>query len=435
MNGILNIILILVILSIIVIVHEFGHFIFAKINGVTVEEFTLGLGPQLFKKKIAGTDFAIRLFPIGGACIMKGENAGDASEPDTFNAKTVWQRLSILFAGPVFNFILAFFLALIIVGVVGTDKPYVTDVEEGTGAYAAGLKEGDEITSINGKNVKVGRDLMNYLEIFNTLSEDDVELTVLRDGEEIKLSVATDPTTKYYMGIKYSATEDEAQITIMDGYPAEEAGLRDGDVITAINGSEIKSGIDLQNYFDNIGELGNSEISVTYERNGKSHTVNLTPIYSTNYTLGFNYNVVREKLGPAGVVRYSFTEVRYFITSTVDSLFYMFTGNMHSEDVGGVVRAVDSANDVIEESKDDGTKYVALNLIYWAILISANLGVMNLLPIPALDGGRILFCLIEIVRGKPIPPEKEAIVHVIGFILLMVLMVFLLFNDIKNVFF
>ncbi len=439
MHTFVNILIALLMLSVIIIIHEFGHFIFARINGVTVNDFSLGLGPVIFSKKIGQTKFSLRAFPIGGSCMMKGDDGqGAGDDEDSFASKKLWQRFSIVLAGPVFNFILAFVLSLVIIGWGGYDPAYIAgvskdaDIKDSDGeAYEP--KEGDLITEIDGKNVVIGRDFTMYT-YFHEIDEDELSLKIKRDGKEKKYTVTPIAVSKYYMGISYSADDLPAQVTVIKGNPAEKAGLRDGDTITAINGTEIKSGLELQNYMAEH-PLDGSELTLTYVRGTKPHDLTFKSEYTTNYSLGFSANTYREKANALQTIRYSFTEVRFWIDNTIHSLFYMATGHVHKEDVGGAVRITKEISDVVEESKQDGTKYVILNLLFMCVLISANLGVMNLLPIPALDGGRLLFMLIELIRGKPLPPEKEAIVHLIGFALLMVLMVFILYNDIRNVFF
>ncbi len=434
MSTFLNIIIALIILSLIIIFHEFGHFIFARINGVTVNDFSLGMGPIIVSKTIKGTKFCIRAFPIGGACQMKGEDGnGSGQDEDSFSQKSIWQRFSIVFAGPAFNFILAFVLSLFIIGFGGYDPALVTYVKEGSNAESIGIQPGDTIKEIDGKTIAIGRDMLNYT-YFNEITKDPIDIVIERGGEKKTLTLNPDATTSYFMGISYSAENEDSTVSVMQNYPAEEAGLREGDKIKEINGVKIETGKDLEQYF-NDHPLTEEKLTVVYERNEKEHETTIQPKWATNYTLGFGYNTYRFKATAAQTLRYSFTEVRYWIGTTIHSLFYMITGHVHSEDVGGAVRVVSEISDTVEESKQDGTKYVVLNLIFWAILLTANLGVMNLLPIPALDGGRIFFMLIELIRGKPIPVEKEAIVHLIGFILLMLLMVFILYNDIKNVFF
>jgi regulator of sigma E protease len=151
--------------------------------------------------------------------------------------------------------------------------------------------------------------------------------------------------------------------------------------------------------------------------------------------LGFGYNIGREDCPASKVLKYSCIEVGYWIRTTVKSLVYMIQGHVSSDSVGGVVRVVDEISDSVEESKQVSSSFAILNAVYWSIVISANLGVMNLLPLPALDGGRLLFMIIELFRGKPIDRDKEAMVHFIGIVLLMILMVFLFYNDIVNIFF
>lgn len=427
MSTVLNILLALIILSVIVIIHEFGHFIFARINGVTVNEFSLGMGPKLLSKKIKGTDFTLRLLPIGGACMMQGEDTGEKT-PGSFASKNVWQRISIVFAGPMFNFILAFILAVIIIIFGGYDPAYVTYIQEDSQAEAVGLQENDLIKSVNGEKIVIGRDIMLYF-MMNELTEEPLDLVVERDGEEVRLSVPTEEITQYFIGISYTADDEPAVVTVTDNYPAQNAGMITGDTITAVNGTAINSGKELQDYFENY-PLDNNPVTVMFKHNTKQYEITITPEWNTLYSLNFAYNTARYETPSSKVLKYSLTEVRFWISSTVDSLKYLVSGRAHREDVGSAVRVVSEISNSVEDSKEYGAKYVFLNLVYWAIVISANLGVMNLLPIPALDGGRLLFMLIEVVRGKPISPEKEGVVHFIGFIILMLLMVFLFYNDI-----
>ncbi len=430
-SRLVYIIISLLIISAIVVAHEFGHFIFAKINGIKVNEFAVGMGPVLLSREYKGTRFSIKLFPIGGSCMMQGEDTTENDE-GSFNSKNVWQRISVVLAGPMFNFILAFILALVIVGFMGYDPARVE--ENGLkNTVDEVLKEGDIITSINGSKISVGRDIYNYF-YFNELTEEPLDINVIRDGDEISLSVPTVKNTKYYMGIQYSSTDAAAEITVTDDYPAAKAGIRSGDIIIGINGYEIESGEELEKYF-NKNPLSESPITIKYLHNSKTSETTLTPIWSTQYSVDFYYNIGREKCSSLEVIKYSFTEVNYWIKTTIKSLMYMLGGHVNSDSVGGVVRVVDEVSESVEESREVSNSLAAFNLIYWAIVISANLGVMNLLPIPALDGGRLVFMIIEVFRGKPIDKEKEAMVHLIGIILLMILMIFLFYNDIRNIFF
>lgn len=187
--------------------------------------------------------------------------------------------------------------------------------------------------------------------------------------------------------------------------------------------------------------MDGSVVSVTYERktgnNVESTTVEVTPkLAQEAYSVGFAYNLAREKTGVLQTIKYSVIEVKYWIVTTVKNLGLLVTGKLSSNDVGGPVAIMGTMADAYKQTAENGTALdVVLQMSYITILLSANLGVMNLLPIPALDGGKLLFTLIEAVRGKPIDREKEGLVHLIGMVLLMLLMVFIFFNDIKNVFF
>lgn len=343
----MGIIFAILIFSFIVFFHELGHFLLAKKNGIDVEEFAIGMGPNLIAKEYKGTKYCIKLLPIGGLCMM-GEDEEATDSPSNFNNKPVWARISVIAAGPVFNFILAFIFSVIIIGMVGYDKPVASSVEEGYPAYEAGIREGDTIVEMNGKKINIFREITMY----NQYNQgEETEITYLHDGEK-KTAVVT---PKY----------DE--------------------------------------------ELG-------YYRFG---------IGGGAYT----------KATPFAALEYGVYEVKFWICTTIDSLKMLVTRQIGIDQLSGPVGIVDVVDDTYQQSKSYGAFAVAVQFLNIAILLSANLGVMNLLPIPALDGGRLVFLVIEAVRRKRIPPEKEAYVHLAGMALLMALMVFVMFNDIKRVFF
>ncbi len=442
MQVFINILIALLLLSIVVAFHEFGHFIIAKSRGITVHEFSIGMGPRLISFVKGGTRYSLKLLPIGGSCAMGEDDTEETDDEHAFINKSVWERIAVIFAGPFFNFILAFLFGLIIIGTVGYDPAYVMSVSQNEAPEELGLQAGDTITKINGKRITLGREIMVYY-YFHTLSSDPVTIEFIHensDGSTETKSITYTPeyVKKYMLGFYYTIADGaEAKLSdLVEGYPFEAAGLKAGDVITAIDGTAIADGAALSQYLADH-PLSETPIQVTYERDGVSTTVEVTPMFSAEgYSLGFSYNTsYREKTSFWGVIKYSFCEVKYWITATVGSLGQLFTGKLSTEDIGGPVRIVSEIGNVVEESKEDGALYVFLNLINWGILLSANLGIMNLLPIPALDGGRLLLLFIEVVRGKPISREKEGIVTMIGVVLLMLLMVFVLFNDIRNVFF
>lgn len=431
----MNILAAVLIFGIVVAFHEFGHFIIAKANGIGVVEFSIGMGPRLFSFDKGGTKYSLKLLPIGGSCMMLGED-GTLDAENAFNNKNVWQRISVIFAGPFFNFILAFIFAMVIIGIVGYDPAIITSISENQPAYEAGLREGDLITEINGKNIYIGRELATYLEL-EGVDGSELVFEYERDGKKYEASYKPEYIKNYMLGFYYTNDENEAAInSVVEDYPLDNAGIVAGDVIVAINGTEIKSGAEVADYFA-ANPLSEEELTVSYKRGEQIYETAVTPKFeSEGYTLGFSYNYnYRVKANFLEVIKYSFFEVRYWITTTIKTLGQLVTMQIGAENIGGPVRIVSEIGNVIDESKEDGALYVMLNLLNWTILLSANLGVMNLLPLPALDGGRLLFMFIEVVRGKPINPEKEGMVHFVGIVLLMLLMVFVFFNDIRNVFF
>ena len=438
MSKVIEILVAILMVGVVIAVHEFGHFLLAKVNGVVVKEFSLGMGPRLLSKKYKGTIYSLKLLPFGGSCQMLGE-ADDSNEEGSFNSKSVWKRISIVFAGPFFNFILAFVLSLIILNAIGYDPAYISSVDP-TVAEQTGLQEDDVIVKYQKHKIRLGRDLALY-ETLDGISKEPITITYLRDGK--KQTVTYDPvyTARYYIGIYYSyneGLEGGGQIELSDVVKkgaAEAAGLKKGDKIIAINHVDVAT-VDAFTDYTKDHPFGDQAVTITYERDGRTYDTELTPKFQDSYSLGFTYNVnYREKISFAKSLKYGVVEVDYWIKSVIKSLGYMIKGKASTEDIGGPVRVVSEMTNVMETSyRTDGLFYAFLNLINWTILLSANLGVMNLLPIPALDGGRLLIYIIEVIRGKKMKTEHEGIINFVGFVLLMLLMVFILFNDLINVF-
>lgn len=345
-----SIILFLIIFFIVVISHEFGHFITAKKNKIHVVEFFIGMGPSLFSFTRGGTKYSLKLFPLGGACMFEGEDGlatekGEESEGAFANAP-VWARFATILAGPLFNFLTAYVMALIIVWTCGVTTTEVHQVNEGSSAQAAGLEAGDVITEINGKNVHLGGEI-TLISQLNTKGE-SLEVTYKRDGQKYTtvINPIYDETDgRYYMGI-------------------------------------------------GIGQYLKCNIPQTFQ--------------------------------------YSFYTMKFFAETTFKSLGMLVRGQLSKDDVAGPVGLVKMVDDVYDTVKPYGIWEVVINMINIALLLSVNLGIMNLLPLPALDGGRLVFLLIEAVRGKPIPPEKEGLVHLAGMMAIIVLTVLVLFNDITK---
>jgi len=321
----------------------------AKANGIRVNEFSLGLGPTIVGFTKGETKYSLKLLPFGGACMMEGED--EKSDDDkAFNKKSVWARMSVVAAGPIFNFIMAFIFAIILIACVGYDKPVLGDVMEGYAAEAAGLQGGDVIVKMNDKKVHFYRDISAY--------------SLFHAGEPIEL---------------------------------------------------------------------------VYERDGQRYTTELTPIYNEEegrYLYGFIGSGTVEKASFFELFKYGYYELEYWIYSTVESLKMLVTGAVSANELSGPVGIVGSIAEGANQAQEQGGfASVLLIMLNWGVLLSANLGVMNLLPIPALDGGRLVFLIVEAIRRKPIDPNKEGFVHMIGILLLFALMFFVMANDIRKLFF
>jgi len=461
----IDIILAIILLSVIILVHEFGHFILAKANGVMVVEFSLGFGPKLIHFKKGETEYSLKLLPFGGACMMLGEDYdADLTDEDksipsnkqsirnnanmsekaidsdkalkkqydmtrAFSSKSVWARMSILAAGPIFNFLLAFILAVIIIGSIGYDPCTVNSINADSPATVAGLQEGDLITSVNGRDITFTREFALYRTLY---PEKTMDITYVRTGEKYTTTLIPQykKDSAYRVGILIT---DCVVTTVNADSPAKKGGLKINDLIKSVDGQQITSSDQLSEI---LAVTGAKEVTMVVGRDGADVSLKVTPelTQTESYYTGLFCYGQRVKTTPLHTLGYGVKEVGYWIRTVFDSLGMLVGGKVSLDDVAGPVGVVNVIGNVVEQSKPDGAFTVLLNLFNMAVMISANLGVMNLLPIPALDGGRLVFCIIEAVRGKPINKEKEGMVHFVGMILLMVLMVFILFNDVKNIF-
>ncbi len=401
----MNIIVALLIFTVIVVIHELGHFFLAKKNGVGVPEFSVGMGPRIItyaRTKKGGvvklfcsqkdfesredwqdvTKYSWKLFPIGGSCAMIGEDEENDAE-NSFNSKGVWARFSVVFAGPFFNFILAFVFSIIILSYSGIDYPIIRQVYNNQPASQSGIETGDVVKKVNGKKITIGREISTYTQL-HPLNGDEVEVEIERDGEIKTFKI--DPYYKTYLfGFSYPSNEKESsQISqVTEGGAFEKAGIKAGDIIKSVNGEEVLNAGGLSTVMNTANQDG-KEVNFVIERDGMEQQFSVTPIEYESYTLGFNAAFDEKGGSPLDVLKYSFVEVKYWIVTTVASLGQLITGKLSMNDVSGPVGIVNVVGTAIDQSKSLGIMAVIMQMLYMSVLLSANLGVMNLLPLPAL---------------------------------------------------
>jgi regulator of sigma E protease len=327
----------IVIFLLLILVHELGHFVSAKLVGIRVQEFAIGMGPTIFKKEKGETVYSVRALPIGGFCKMEGEDE-ESEDERAFGNKGIPQRFLVLVSGAFMNILIGFFLFVILM--LTQQQTYVPIVD-----------------------------------------------------------------------------------TVIEGSPAQQAGLTPGDRVIRLNGSKIN----IQNDFAfEMSRYSGGEISVEYLRNGQKESVSLVPMQdkSGRYLIGFTNSVV-------DLTFTSRIADSYYMTLFTSKVVVVSLGDL----IGGRVSYKEMSGPVgIVQHIGEAAKTGILNLISLTAFITINLGVFNLLPVPALDGGRLLFLLIEAVRRKKLPAEKEGLVHFIGFALLILLMIFATTNDIGRFF-
>ncbi len=327
----------IIIFLLVILIHEFGHFIVAKMNGVSVLEFSVGMGPKLFQRESNGTLYSLRLLPVGGYCQLEGEDEENDS-PNSLNNQSPLVRLKVILAGAIMNFILAFILLILLMSVsrVSTE---VSGVLEDSPAYSSGIQTGDKIVSINGKNINDGEELLQNIKE----SQGDLDIGVIRDSQSKNIKVT----------------------------PRLENNVR-------------KIGVNFQEEYD---------------------------IKNFSLIKGFKKGVIT------------------FLNLT--GMLYKFLGMLITGQLG--LGGVSGPVGVVKEIGNAAKTGVA-NLIFLLAYININLGVFNLLPIPALDGGRAIFILIEMIFGKKISQEKEGYIHMVGLILLLALIAVVTIKDVIKLF-
>ena len=377
-TAVVTVIMFLVMVSL----HEFGHYIVARLLDFKILEYAIGFGPAIFKSKKSEIQYSLRCIPLGGYCKFEGEDS-DSDDPRAFNNQSVWKRILVVAAGGIFNIILGFMLFMVIVPMT---SPMVTNTVESVVEHSyieqSGIQPGDKIVAINGHRINFFDDISLYVQDFK--KDGQAKITVKRGGEKLNFDIK--PTEQI---INESYTENGIEYK------------------SSINGYETS---EFYEYSDQI-KKDDSKI-------GKTQS-------TTRYIIGFSPK--KENVTILNVWGEAWNETRFVVKLVYQSLWGMATGKIGMDQMSGPVGIVSEVNTAVN-SGSRAWLYV-LNLI---ALLTINLGVFNLLPIPALDGGRLFFMIIELIRRKPIPPEKEGAVHAVGMMILLALVVFVSFNDIMR---
>jgi regulator of sigma E protease len=421
----------LFVLGVLIFVHELGHFLAARRLGVRVLTFSLGFGPKLLKFTRGDTEYAISAIPLGGYVKMAGENPEDtrSGSPDEFLSRSKWERFQILIAGPAMNIILAIVVMAVVLA-QGAEVPAYQDAPPMVGAVTpgspgdrAGIRSGDRILTVAGGEVETWEDL--YIQI-GTRPDRDVALTLLRDGRTESVTVRPEAQGRFEVGdIGVMPDVSPSVRTAYPGQPAERAGVRAGDVIFAVNGERVIFARQLAEAISrNTGKL----IDLTIRRDGQDQHINVTPEKRGDRgMIGIEINEATKTFdpGPLEAIQLSIERNVEFSGLIFRTLGGLFIGETSVRQLQGPVAIAQLSG----ESAQAG--WIALFTLMASI--SLNLGLLNLMPIPVLDGGHILIMALEGIARRDFSMAVKEKMLLAGFVLLMMLMVTVIYNDLMRI--
>lgn len=413
----INVIKIIFLLGFLIFIHEGGHFLAAKLSKVTVNEFAIGFGPTIWKSKNTKTKYCLRLIPLGGFVSMEGEIEKSDKE-GAFSNASVLKRIIIVAAGGIVNIIFALMVYFIFTtsqgNFVGTTIDYFT--EEST-LNDVGILPGDEIVKINNKKVRFKDDISNIVQNSNG---EELTLTIKRNNEILERKVNPIKKMNNYTGIYLSDSTQTKIMAIEEGSPAEKYNLRENDIILKINGKDTENDpYKLLNLISEI-ETGNAEFLIS--RDNKEMTIELVLEKVPTYIIGAGFKVEENTI--LNRIKYGAYDTQKFILAIGNNLKELFTGKASINQLTGPV----GISSMIADTKGMD------EYIFYLALISLSLGVTNLLPFPPLDGGKIVLLLIEAITRKPIKENIEIGLQFAGFTLLIMLSLYVTYNDILRIF-
>ncbi len=432
--GFLNALYIIPILGALIFLHELGHYVMARRAGVLVEEFGFGLPPRIWGVKRGDTIYSINALPIGGFVRVKGED-GKSFDSDSMQVKTPGQRARFLAAGSIVNFITAFVIVILLVAVQGepTSNVYITQVAPDSPAEAAGWQVGDRVVSAGDVAIIEAGDIGP---LTNEFAGREMPVTLLRGNQEIQTTVIpreNPPADQGRTGIAlgdFRLADIEVSSVPADSVAAA-AGLRDGDTITAVNDVLVH---DYMAYAGYIRNNAGQTVDLTVRRDGQSLMIPVAipadvPMNDPPLGEELIQNLRFENIPTSQVPRESINLFFSSIQQMGEGILSLIRGETPLDDLAGPIGMGQLTSEVINDSPLPLWVTIA-NLMF---ILSLNLGLLNLMPLPALDGGRLLFVLIEVLRGgRRISPEKEGMVHFVGMVLLLSIMIGIAFVDVER---
>lgn len=436
----------LVAIAILVVVHEFGHYLAARLAGVKVLRFSLGFGKPLFSRRFGRdqTEWALAALPFGGYVKMLDEREGEVPAAEahrSFNRASVWRRIGIVAAGPIANFLLAivFYWALFLHGMPAM-KPLIGEPPAGTPAAQAGLVSGDEIRRVNGADTPSFQDLR--LELLRAGVAGDPLVLELADGRSMQLDAPPMDTdnlerdTLRPLGIvRYDPEIDPVIGEVLPGGAAARAGFQSGDRLVAADGQAVSN---WQNWVKLIRQHPSQSLRIEYEREGQMHILTVVPDTVDENGQRIGKIGAGPKVDPA-LMDDLMTEVRYgpiealgrgaektwdMSLFTLEMMGRMVLGQVSWKNLSGPLTIADYAG----QSATLGW----ISFVGFLALVSVSLGVLNLLPVPLLDGGHLMYYVAEVLTGRPVSERTMEIGSRIGMMLLLLLMSFALFNDLQR---
>lgn len=407
---------IIFLLGFLILIHEAGHMFVAKWCKVKVNEFSIGFGPLIWKKQGKETLYSIRLIPLGGFCSMEGEEQRVETK-GSFSQASIPKRIAIVLAGATVNIIFGIIVYFILMSSTGN---YISnEVDSTIDGYVAqqiGIESGDKIIEISGKQIKSKYDLDKITQ--NAKPNEEFIIKIDRNGEikeyKTKLTEIQNKVTGIYLDDKCKI------ITVENGSPAERQGVKPNDKLIKINNEDING--NLNKAIDMIKQKGVGTILLTVERGKEEVNIELTPDYESTFYLGVNLKEAENTI--LNHLIYGTVETKEFSLSIIENLKQLFTGKVGIDQMMGPVGISETI------AKTNGIE----EFIYLLALISLSLGITNLLPIPALDGGKLLILIIEAIRRKPMKQETEINIQLIGFSILIALSLYVSYNDILRLF-